>query len=61
MQPIDGFLTYLHQRLGPRTALLVLAASITALLIAVIVLAGASRSAAEPVQMAPLRWANRDV
>ena len=61
MQPIDGFLTYLHQRLGPRTALLVLAASITALLIAVIVLAGASMSAADPVQMAPLRWANRDV
>ena len=61
MQPIDGFLTYLHQRLGPRTALLVLAASAAALLVAVLVLTGAFDPAVDSVQMAPLRWANRDV
>jgi hypothetical protein len=61
MQPIDGLITYLHQRLGSRAALLVLAASAAALLVALLVLTGASMSAADPVQMAPLRWANRDV
>ena len=60
MQPITGFLSYFQQRLGSTGLLLILVLAVAAI-VAVSVVMGSLATAADPVQVAPLRWGGRHV
>ena len=60
MQPITGFLSYFQQRLGLTGLLLIIVLALAAI-IAVSAVMGSLATAADPVQVAPLRWSARHV